>query len=160
MRKIVVGSVAAVAVVLIVAASVLLTMHGSPHKAASPPASDTTTSVSTTTSTTVVTTTTSPVLKAVSTSGDTATYKAPSGRYTLRFTTTSGACWIGVQPNVGGGTYLYSSTLQAGGAASYKGSGVLAVQLGAPDYVSVSLNGVPVQVPTGTTYYNLVFSPS
>jgi hypothetical protein len=160
MRKIVVGSVAAVAVVLILAAAVLLTLHGSPHKAASPPASHTTTSANATTSTTAVTTTTTPVLKAVSTSGDSATYKAPSGRYTLRFTTTSGACWIGVQPSVGSGTYLYSSTLQAGGAASYKGSGVLAVQLGAPEYVSVSLNGVPVQVPTGATYYNLVFSPS
>ena len=160
MRKIVVGSVAALAVVLILAAAVLLTLHGSPHRVATPPAGHNTTSTSTTTSTTVVTTTTTPVLKAVSTSGDSATYKAPSGRYTLRFTTTSGACWVGVQPSVGSGTYLFSSTVAAGSAASYKGSGLLAVQLGAPEYVSVTLDGVPVQMPPGATYYDLVFSPS
>lgn len=159
MRKITVGSVAALAVVLILTASVLLTLQGGGHHAGSPP---TTTrpgaSTSTSTTTTRVTATTAPVVKPISTSGDTATFKAPSGRYTLRFSTTSAACWVGIQPSLGSGTYLWSQTVQAGSSGAYRASGALAVQLGAPAYLSVTVNGIPMRLPSGVTFYNLVFA--
>jgi len=158
MRKITVGSVAAVAVVLILTAAVLLTLHGAPHRASTTTTTRPGASTSTSTSTTRVTATTVPVVKPISTSGDTATFKAPSGKYTLRFSTTSAACWVGIQPSLGSGTYLWSQTVQAGSSGAYRASGDLAVQLGAPEYLSVTVNGIPMRLPPGVAYYNLVFA--
>jgi hypothetical protein len=166
-RRITVGAVAAIALVAILTAAILLavTDGGSPKAKSAghnpPKTTTTTTSVSTssTTSTTIVTTTTSsPLVTPISTSGDDGTYKAPTGPYTLTFTATTSPCWVGVETGLGSGDYLWDETVQAGASQSYKATGPVAIVLGAPQFASVSLNGVPVEIPKGATAYNLVFT--
>jgi hypothetical protein len=85
-------------------------------------------------------------------------YQTSSRAYTLTFST-SGTCWLGVQQGVGG-KYLWMTTLSAGGKASYKASGSIAVRLGAPPYVKVRLNGVNVELPAKNVQpYDITFSP-
>jgi hypothetical protein len=119
-----------------------------------------TTTPTTPTSTTVAktTTTTTPVVSPVSVDGNELTFNAPSGHYTLTFQGGGGACWVGVETGLDSGTYLYSDTVEPGTTASYKASGPLAVALGAPYYLSVLVNGVPVKIPKGVTANNLVFA--
>ncbi len=158
-RKLMVAAIAVVAVAAIVTAAVLLTLHPAPHRAASPPTT-TAAGTSTTTTTTAVTTTTTPVVAPISTTGSTATFKAPSGRYTLRFSAGTSPCWVGIEPSAGAGTYLWSETVQAGSVGHYRPSGPVVVQLGAPEYISVTLDGVPLKIPSGVTYYELIFAAS
>ncbi len=86
------------------------------------------------------------------------TYQTSSRTYTLTFST-SGTCWLGVQQGVNG-KYLWMTTLSAGGKASYKASGSIAVRLGAPPYLKVQLNGVNVELPVKNVQpYDITFSP-
>jgi hypothetical protein len=156
-RRLSVGSVATLGVLAIVTAGVLMT--GSSPKPKPVTASHThTPPPSTATTTTRVTTTTAPSVTPESVSGNDVTFKVPSGHYTLSFSGVGGACWVGVETGLGSGTYLWNQTVEAGTTASYKASGPLAVALGAPEFVAITVNGVPVKIPKGVTADNLVFA--
>ena len=93
-----------------------------------------------------------------SVSASVVTYQTSGPTYTLTFATSS-TCWLGVQQGVNG-KYLWMTTLSAGGKASYKASGSIAVRLGAPPYVKVQLNGVNVELPAKNVQpYDITFSP-
>ncbi len=163
LRRVTVGAVAVVAVLAIVTAAVLLAVTGGGRttKSSSKNTHHQNTSPGASTTTTGVTTTTTPpaLVKPVSRSGDDATFNIPPGHYTLAFATSSSACWVGIETMLGSGSYRWAETVPAGNSASYKGFGPIAVVLGAPEYLSsVTLNGVPVQIPKGVTTYNLVFA--
>ena len=152
-------TVAAAAVLLILTAGVLLAVMGGTRAARSGAKAPHHRPSSASTSTTAVTTTTAPLVRPISTSGDDGTFKVPPGHYILAFTTTNSACWVGIETGLGSGSFFWDETVQAGSSASFRGSGPLAVVLGAPEYLSsVTLNGVPVEIPKGITAYNLVFA--
>jgi hypothetical protein len=56
-----------------------------------------------------------------------------------------------VETGVGTGNFLFNETVQPGTDATYKTSGSLVVNVGAAEYLSVSLNGVPLRIPSGVT---------
>lgn len=157
-RKLVVAGTAAVAVAAIVAAAVLLTLHHGPHVAGGTTTTTRAGIRATTTTTTVATTTTIAPVKPVSTTATSATFTVPRAHYILRFAASTSPCWVGVEPGTGGGTYLWTDTVQVGSKGHYLASGPVAVQLGAPEYISVTLDGVPLQIPSGATYYELIFT--
>jgi hypothetical protein len=94
----------------------------------------------------------------VSIAGVDATFDVPPGHYKLSFTAVSGACGVGIGKQLGASTLLWAETVQKGSRASYVASGPLAVELGAPEYASVRINGVRVKIPAGVTAYNLLFT--
>jgi len=56
---------------------------------------------------------------------------------------------------------LWEETVPAGGTTSYTASGPIVIRLGAPPVVSVSVNGVKVDLPPGNVQpYDLSFTPS
>ncbi|MHB1508162.1 MAG: hypothetical protein ACYCST_00715 [Acidimicrobiales bacterium] len=148
---------AALAVVAISAAAVELT-GGSPSAKSSGRAHNTVSPSSTVTSTTVVAKPKATVVRPVSIAGVDATFDVPPGHYKLSFTAVSGACWVGIGKQLGASTLLWAETVQKGSRASYVASGPLAVELGAPEYASVRINGVRVKIPAGVTAYNLLFT--
>ena len=101
------------------------------------------TTTSTTTTTTVPTT-----LQPTSTSP--LSFTVPSGSYTLAFQIAGGPCWVGIERSTAG-PWLYAQTLTAGQSASYKGSGSLIVDLGAPSHFGLTVNGLKAELPTGVT---------
>ncbi len=77
------------------------------------------------------------------------TYQAPAGRYTLTFRATGGECWLGAQSQAATTSWLKMWLLTPGEQASYSWSGPLVVRIGAPRYVSISVNGTPLVLPPG-----------
>lgn len=99
-------------------------------------------------------------LQPTSSSATVVAYAVPVGAYTVTFKTSSGACWLGAQaqPN---GPWLKMWSLNPGQSARYAASGPLVIRLGAPQYVSIEVNGVPVQLPAGKVNpYDISFTPS
>lgn len=158
-RKVTVAAFAAVAlaVVAISAAAVELT-GGSPNAKTPGTTHSRVPPSSTVTSTTRVVKSKATVVRPVSIAGVDATFAVPPGHYKLSFTGVSGACWIGIGKQLGASTLLWAETVQKGSRASYVASGPLAVELGAPEYASVRINGVRVKIPAGVTAYNLLFT--
>jgi hypothetical protein len=67
---------------------------------------------------------------------------------------------VGVEQNASG-PWLFSETLDAGQSASYKGSGTLIVRLGAPVHISVTVNGLTAELPSGVTQaYSFDLTPA
>lgn len=159
-RRLSVGAVAILGVLAIVTAAVLMTGTSSPKATPRTAAHTHTPPTSVVTSTTRETTTTAAGVTPISVSGNDLTFKVPSGHYTLSFSGVGGACWVGIETGLGSGTYLWNETVPSGITGSYKASGPLAVALGAPEFVAVTVNGVPVKIPKGVTAYNLVFAAS
>lgn len=155
-RKVTVAVVAGLAVLLIVAAAVLLT-GGTPTAKSVPNKHRRLPPASSSTSTTSIPRKTTAVVRPISTSGTDATFKMPSRHYRLAFSGVSGACWIGIAPSLGASGLLWSETVQNGSTLTYLASGPVAVELGAPEYASVKVNGAHVAIPKGVTVYNLVF---
>jgi type II secretory pathway pseudopilin PulG len=159
-RRVATGATAGVAVVAGVVAALYLsggngghhpssTTSTTLHHATGGSPTTTTTTTTTTLSTTLAPTTVSPV-----------TFTAPSGDYTLAFQAAGGACWVGVEQNASG-PWLFSETLDAGQSASYKGSGTLIVRLGAPVHISVTVNGLTAELPSGVTQaYSFDLTPA
>jgi hypothetical protein len=100
------------------------------------------------------------MLRPTSTSPSLVTYAAPAGSYTLTFSATTGACWLGAQAQVNTSAYLQMWTLQPGQSATYTASGPLVVKIGAPHYVTIRLDGKPVVLPDYATPYDVSFSSS
>jgi hypothetical protein len=94
-----------------------------------------------------------------SVSGAVVSYATRKAHYTVTFAA-SAPCWLGVEAGVGG-RYLWQTTLGAGGTASYRATGSIAVRLGAPPYVKVQVDGVKVELPAKNVQpYDITFSPS
>jgi hypothetical protein len=69
-------------------------------------------------------------------------------------------CWVGIQQTAGG-PWVWEETVQAGQQATYHASGPILVRLGAPTQVSITLDGVSVQLPSSNTQaYDLTFTPA
>lgn len=63
----------------------------------------------------------------------------------------------GAAPN---GPYIYDETLAPGASASYHAVGSVSVRLGAPSYVSVTVNGEALKLPPSNVLpFDLVLLP-
>ncbi len=78
-------------------------------------------------------------------SADVVTFKAPARAYTLSFTA-SGTCWVGVERSVKG-PYLWMTTINPSGSASFRATGAVTVRIGAPSTAHLALNGIAVALP-------------
>jgi hypothetical protein len=76
-----------------------------------------------------------------------AVYGAPSSNYTVSFVAT-GPCWVDATV-ASTGAVVWTGTLQTGQTQAVPATSSLNVRLGAANDVSVTLNGVPVVLPTG-----------
>jgi hypothetical protein len=151
-RRLATGGFAALAVAAIVLAAIELS--GAAHTAKSPPPTSLHPSTSTSAPSTTAArpTTTSPaVIEPISTSGNDVTFQAPAGDYVLTFATSGQPCWVGVETGVGTSDFLWTQAVQPGSDATYKAAGSLVVNVGAAEYLSVSVNGVPIRIPSGVT---------
>jgi hypothetical protein len=86
------------------------------------------------------------ILVPITTTAALVTYRLPESNYTLVFKATA-ACWLGAQRRVNGG-YLWMDTLSPGATTSYQASGTRVIRLGAPRAVSITLNGIPIALPS------------
>ena len=111
------------------------------------------------TSTTTTTTTTPSEISPVSSSATEVGFVAPKGSYTVEMTDAGGPCWVGISQTTQG-AYLWEETLESGGTATYNASGPLVVRIGAPQYLGVSVNGVPLRLPGYVQPYDVMFNPS
>ena len=124
---------------------------GTRHVPAPPAAIATTTTIRAVTTTTLLPS----VLSPVSVTAQLVVYRVPTKSYTVHFSVT-GTSWLGAQPSVGS-TYLWMDTLTAGGTTTYSATGPRIIRLGAPRFVTIAVNGIPVQLPTNVQPYNLEF---
>jgi len=83
----------------------------------------------------------------VTTTAHGATYVAARARYTV-VVGTSSPCWV-MATDTGTGAVTWTGTIPAGTSQSIAGTGTLAVELGAPGSVQVTVDGTPVQLPQG-----------
>jgi Domain of unknown function (DUF4115) len=81
-----------------------------------------------------------------------------SAPYQLGFVT-SGVAWVGIESS-SKGPYLWMKTLGAGETSTYSASGPVVVRLGAPGYLTLSLNGTPVELPHTSQPYDVAFAIS
>jgi hypothetical protein len=160
-RRVATGAAAVVAIALVAVVGWRLSdTHSSP--AAANTHTDQTTLPSTTTTLPPHSTTTVPAtIVPVSVVSSTVNYSVPSDSYTVRFDVTGGtACWVGITGS-DGTTYLYSQTLSPGESYTYSATGPIVVRLGAPSVMSMTLDGVAVEVPPGNgQLYDLAFTPT
>lgn len=87
-----------------------------------------------------------PSLQATTSSTTSADYPAPGSSYTLTLSA-SGACWI-LAEATSSGDVLWTGTLEPGQTQQIAATGSTSVRLGAAFDVSVSVNGVPVALPS------------
>jgi len=76
-----------------------------------------------------------------------ATYVAPSSPYTV-VVDASALCWV-MATQASTGHVVWTGTLAAGASHSMSVSGSIVVHLGAPTDAAVTLDGRPVQMPSG-----------
>lgn len=150
-RRLSVGGVAVVGLTLIVVASLLLS--SSPKRAASSgPSTTSGTNHASTTSTTVAATTTTAkpaVLNPLPNADGIVSYAVPKGPYTVAFADTgSGPCWIGVETSFGSGNFLLSNEVQSSATLTYHAKGPVAVEMGDPGVLQITINGVPAKLPS------------
>lgn len=152
--------VAAVLVVLIavVAVGVALAPSHPSHKLGAPAVSSTTSVTSSPRSSTPTTrsgsssrrrppaTTVPPSLQATTSSTTSADYSAPGSSYTVTLSA-SGACWI-LAEATSSGDVLWTGTMESGQTQQIAATGSVSVRLGAAFDVRVSVNGVPVVLPS------------
>ena len=98
----------------------------------------------------------SATLQPISHTANLVVYQALTGKYTLRFTAGNGLCWLGVHGS--GASWLWSATVSASAPATYSASGTVSVRIGAPSALSgITLDGKPVQLPSGDLWYDAEF---
>jgi len=159
-RRAATGVAAALALAAVAVAAISLSGGGAPKTAGG----TTTTTLRHTggspSTTTVTATTAPPSLRPTSVTSTDVSFNAPSGHYTLAFQASGGACWIGIEQSAAG-PWIFEQTLTNGQSTTYKGSGPLVVRLGAPAYMLLQLNGLPVELPSGATQsYNVDLNPT
>ncbi len=149
-RRAATGVAAAIALAAVALAAISLSGGGT-HKKAGGTTTTTLRHTGGSPSSTTVTATTAPTsLKPTSVTATDVSFTAPSGHYTLAFQASGGACWVGIEQSTAG-PWLFEQTLTDGQSTTYKGSGSLVVRLGAPGYMLLQLNGLPVELPSGVT---------
>jgi hypothetical protein len=148
-RRVTVGAVAAVALTFIVVASILLAGGPSAHTGAPPTTTRPHSAATTTTTTVAKTTTTTPaVFKPVTGADGVVSYVVPKGPFTIGFEDTgTGPSWLGVEPSFGAGTFLWQNEVQPEQSLSYNAKGPVAVNIGAPEELKITVNGVPCTLP-------------
>jgi len=92
------------------------------------------------------TTTVPSSLQATTSSTTSADYQAPGTSYTLTLSA-SGACWVLAQAT-SSGSVLWTGTLEAGQTQQILATGSVSLRLGAAFVVNVSVNRVPVVLPS------------
>jgi hypothetical protein len=166
-RRAATGVAAAAALVAVVVAAIYLSSSGggggrtaaggkststtttSRHSGGGGSTTTTPTSTSTTVPTSLEPTSSSPV-----------TFTVPSDSYTLSFQATGGPCWVGIERTTAG-PWLFAQTLVAGQSGTYKASGALLVDLGAPSHFSLSVDGLTADLPSGVTQaYSFDLTPA
>lgn len=96
---------------------------------------------------------------AVASSATSGTYDSPGASYTLGLSATSGNCWMQVS-EVAAGTTPLAQTLTPGQQQSLPVQGEVKVLLGAPGAAAITLDGVPVVLPSGAVApFTLTFAP-
>jgi len=163
-RRVGTTAAAAVAVLALVLVGIQLT-HGSKRAGSRPPASGTHAAGAhrhTTPPPSTVTTTTAPkLLTPTSSSPSLVSFDAPSGSYHLTFTDPGDSdSWLGVKSSTDSAIWLWMSTLTPGATQTYTANGPIVVDLGAPRYVSLTVNGIPAQLPDYSLPYYLSFTSS
>lgn len=107
-------------------------------------------------------TTPAPVETPISVTPTVVTFDLPATSFAISISASS-RCWFGVQqpgaaPN---GPYIYDETLAPGTSASYHAVGPVSVRLGAPPYVSVTVNGQALKLPASNVLpFDLVLIPA
>ena len=126
--------------------------------------SNTTTSTprrSTTTSSPRTTTTTPPKITSYEpqcSTSTTATSNAPGGTYAITVKATGGSVWTIITSAAG--DQVFAGAVDPGAPQTFKVSGGVEVNLGAPGYAAVSVGSLPVTFPTGyQSPLVLTFSP-
>ncbi|HUD68800.1 MAG TPA: hypothetical protein VMQ40_01035 [Acidimicrobiales bacterium] len=129
-----------VATVIVVLVAIALVGYAIQHGRA-------TTSTTSTSTTRPVTTNTQPTayVGRVS-SGGTAMYLAPSGRYSLTVTGTGGRVWVSAATPLSS-THTLSRLVAAGGSTTFHFDASVILVLGAPGSATVTLDGVGVTLP-------------
>jgi hypothetical protein len=162
-RRVATGAAAVVAIALVAVVGWRLsdTRSSSPAAASKSHTHQTTPPASTTTIPQHTTTTVPTTIVPVSIVSSTVNYSVPAASYTIGFAVTGGAaCWVGITGSAGT-PYLYSQTLSPGESYNYAATGPVVVRLGAPSVMSMTLNGVAVEVPPGNgQLYDLAFTPT
>lgn len=93
----------------------------------------------------------------LSASSTRATYVPSTTDYSVTIGATTGPCWVSV---TSGGTTLLEQTFAAGASASVTLKGAGTVVLGAPQNATVSIGGVPVELPKGSAGpFTMTFAP-
>ncbi|HEV8063772.1 MAG TPA: RodZ domain-containing protein [Acidimicrobiales bacterium] len=149
-RRMTVGAVAAVALTFIVVASILLAGGPSPHSSSPPTTTRPRSGASTTTTTTSATTTTKAptTLQPVTGSNGLVSYVVPKGPFTIGFADTgTGPSWLGVESSFGSGDFLWQNEVQPQQSLSYDAKGPVAVNIGAPAELKITVDGVPCTLP-------------
>ena len=87
-------------------------------------------------------------------------FRVPSRTYLLTFSdagTTN--CWVGVEKAAGnGGAWLWMETLTPGSTTSYRASGPVVADVGAPKNIELRINGVAAELPGYAGSYDLSFT--
>jgi len=108
------------------------------------------------------TTTTTPKVTSYepqSSTSTTATYVAPGGTYAITVKATGGSVWTIITSAAG--DQVFAGSIDPGAPQTFKVSGGVEVNLGAPGYAAVSIGGLPVSFPTGyQSPLVLTFSPA
>ena len=96
-----------------------------------------------------------------STSRSGSTYVIQTSNFTVDVATTGGSCWVEAGPGPAG-PFSFASTVPVGSHQSFPAvGGAIWISLGAPNHVSVTIDGVPVQFdPTVAAPYELSFTSS
>jgi hypothetical protein len=135
-------------VLLLLAGGLVVALDHSPaHVGAKTGVTTTTTQQGGVAQNSTTTTTVPTVLTPIATTNLLVTYVVPKSPYTVVFSA-SAACWLGAQRR-SNGHYLWMDTIEAGQSTTYKATGTRLIRLGAPRAVSITLDGIPVSLPSG-----------
>ncbi|MGH9171501.1 MAG: RodZ domain-containing protein [Acidimicrobiales bacterium] len=161
-RRVTVAAVAAVALTFIIVASILLAGGPSPKTTSPTTTTKPPGTHATTTSTSLATTTTRPaVLSPLTNTDGVVSYLVPKGSYTVVFADTGTLpSWLGVEPSYGSGTLLWQNEVQPQQALTYQAKGPVAVDIGAPVELKITVNGVPCTLPADIPGSTIAFVTS
>ncbi len=147
-RRAATGAAAAVAMAALAVGGWELTSHRAPSAPGTAPTTTAPTAPSSTSaprsSGHARTPATQTTIEPTSSSISLVTYQAPPGRYTITFRASGGECWLGAQSQAATTSWLKMWLLTPGEQASYSWSGPLVVRIGAPRYLSITVNGTPL----------------
>ena len=148
-RQIIAGLAAGAVIVALVIIGVVIG-SGSGSSTSGTTTTTTTHHRATTTSAPKATTTTSPKVTSYepqTSTATTATYVAPNGSYAITVKATGGSVWTIVTSAAG--EQVFAGAIDPGAPQTFKVSGGVEVNLGAPGYAAVSVGSLPVTFPSG-----------